>query len=316
MTLKPSPIFCLFGPTASGKTALALALCDRLPFDIISVDSAMVYRGMDIGTAKPDAATLAQVPHRLIDICEATAPYSAAQFCQDAQREIHAIQEAGRLPLLVGGTMLYFKALQQGLSALPQADKALRAELAQSLAEQGLEALYQQLATIDPDSAQRIGPTDPQRILRALEIYLTTGVPMSALLTRARQDHAAAAPFVNLALMPTDRTRLHDQIAARFQSMLTEGLVAEVQTFYDCPAVDADLPAMRAVGYRQVYAYLAGELSADVMTEQAIAATRQLAKRQMTWIRHWPQMESFDSADPQLLSAVLRCIAEKMPSNS
>ena len=280
------------GPTASGKTALAVSLVERFPLEIISVDSALVYRGMDIGTAKPDAATLARAPHHLLDIRDPTEAYSAAAFCDDARRLMADIVARGKVPLLVGGTMLYFRALLQGLDDLPRADAALRKALEAEAAARGWPALHAKLAKVDPATAARLAPNDSQRIGRALEIYRLTGTPMSALLDRAQ----SVLPYrvLQLALIPSDRAVLHQRIAARFDTMLAEGLVGEVETLRRIHALTPDLPAMRAVGYRQAWAYLDGEIDLREMREQGIAATRQLAKRQLTWLRSWPDAVELD----------------------
>ena len=300
--MMPNPIICLMGPTASGKTALALQLAKQLPVEIISVDSALVYRGMNKGTAKPTAAELAQVPHHLIDIRNPEEPYSAAEFAKDATLLVAEIQARGCIPLLVGGTMLYFKALQQGLAPLPSADLAVRAALEVDLATYGVEMLHQRLAAIDPESAARIHPHDPQRIQRALEVYQTTGQPLSALY--AQQEVLAVKEMVNIGLMPQERSLLHQRIAQRFQAMLDAGFLDEVQQLYKHTALNADLPAMRAVGYRQAWAYLQGEYDLASMQAKAVAATRQLAKRQMTWLRHWPAIQLFDCFAEDLVQQV------------
>jgi tRNA dimethylallyltransferase len=287
----------LAGPTASGKSGLALALASTWPIEIVSVDSALVYRGMDIGTAKPTPAERARVPHHVIDLLEPTEAFSAAGFVQAANRSIDEIRARGRVPLLVGGTMLYFKALIEGLDSLPAADAAVRADLAGQAAEQGWPALHAALARVDPHSAQRLSPNDAQRIQRALEVWQVTGQPLSALQRRktgtaavardaAASDTAAgdAGPFRLFALEPPSRAALHGQIAARFDRMLADGLVAEVQRLRERGDLHAGLPSMRCVGYRQVWQALdAGDLGN--LRERGIAATRQLAKRQMTWLR-------------------------------
>ena len=286
------PAIFLMGPTASGKTALAVSLVERFPLEIISVDSALVYRGMDIGTAKPDAATLARAPHHLLDIRDPTEAYSAAAFCDDARRLMADIVARGRVPLLVGGTMLYFRALLQGLDDLPRADAALRKALEAEAAARGWPALHAELAQVDPVTAARLAPNDSQRIGRALEIYRLTGTPMSTLLDRA----PSVLPYrvLQLALIPSDRAVLHQRIAARFDTMLAEGLIGEVETLRRTHALTPDLPAMRAVGYRQAWAYLDGEIDLRELREQGIAATRQLAKRQLTWLRSWPDAVELD----------------------
>jgi len=286
------PAIFLMGPTASGKTALAVSLVERFPLEIISVDSALVYRGMDIGTAKPDAATLARAPHHLLDIRDPTDAYSAAAFRDDALALMADIVARGRMPLLVGGTMLYFRALLQGLDDLPRADAALRKQLEAEAAVRGWPALHAELAGIDPVTAARLAPNDSQRIGRALEIFRLSGKPMSALLDRAQTD----LPYrvLQLALIPSDRAVLHQRIADRFDAMLAEGLLDEVKALRQAFALTPDLPAMRAVGYRQAWAHLDGEISLDELRETGIAATRQLAKRQLTWLRSWPDAVALD----------------------
>ncbi|MBK9426657.1 MAG: tRNA (adenosine(37)-N6)-dimethylallyltransferase MiaA [Gammaproteobacteria bacterium] len=278
------------GPTASGKTALALALRERAPVEIISVDSAQVYVGMDIGTAKPDAATLARAPHRLIDIRDPAIPYSAAEFVVDARREMAAITAADRIPLLVGGTMLYFHLLIEGMAKLPAANPELRAELAAAAARHGWPHLHAELARVDPETAAQLHPRHSQRIQRALEVYRATGQPLSRLLGAQREGQGIApiAADYNLtmvALLPPSRDLLHQRIAQRFETMLAAGLVAEVRALYERGDLNPDLPSIRAAGYRQVWAHLAGECDAATMAAQGIAATRQLAKRQLTWLR-------------------------------
>lgn len=284
------PAILLMGPTASGKTDLAIALRRHLPVELISVDSAMVYRGMDIGTAKPSAQELALAPHRLIDICDPREPYSAARFREDALREMAEITAAGRVPLLVGGTMLYFRALQYGLSNLPAADPVIRARLQQELEAKGLAALHRRLAEVDPLAAQRIHRNDPQRTLRALEVWEASGRPLSELQAAAGQ----AMPYraIKLVRSPASRTALHQRINQRFLVMLDQGFIEEVQRLTGTGGLRPDLPSMRSVGYRQLWSWLRGECSRDEMIERGQAATRQLAKRQMTWLRseqacHW-----------------------------
>ncbi len=306
MTDKP-PAILLKGPTASGKTALAVFLRQHLPVDIVSVDSALVYRGMDIGTAKPDAGLLARAPHRLIDICEPSETYSAARFRDDALREMAEITAAGRIPLLVGGTMLYFRALEQGLGPLPEAEPVLRQRLEQALREQGLTALHRQLRQVDPVSARRIHPNDPQRTLRALEVYHLTGRPMSAWL--AEQDVVEPVyRFIKLALVPAERRRLHDAIAGNVRRMLQEGLIEEVEGLLRQPGVHPGLPSMRSVGYRQVCQYLAGELRREGLEEAGIVATRRLAKRQLTWLRAETALQAFDAHADQVMQRALRWV--------
>lgn len=293
---RPPAVF-LMGPTASGKTALAVELAQRLPVQIISVDSALVYRGLDIGAAKPDAATLRRAPHRLIDILDPAEAYSAGQFRSDARREISAIQAAGQIPLLVGGTMLYFRALERGLAALPAADATVRARLAAIIAEQGSAALHRQLAQQDPAAAARIHPHDAQRIQRALEVCELTGRSLTELCHAA---HNESLPFriVKLIIAPSERSILHQRIAQRFQTMLEQGFVAEVQRLRSRGDLDLDKPALRAVGYRQVWRYLEGALDYSALIAQGVAATRQFAKRQLTWLRAETDAHWLDSAAP------------------
>ncbi len=277
-------VLFLMGPTASGKTALAVELVRRLPFEIISVDSAQVYREMDIGTAKPDVETRRIAPHRLVDIRDPAEAYSAGQFRADALREIAAIQAAGHIPLLVGGTMLYFRALERGLAELPTADPALRARLAAERAEQGGAALHARLARLDPAAAARIHPADSQRIQRALEVYELTGRSLTELCAVSRNE---SLPFriVKWIVAPANRQVLHERIKQRFQLMLAQGFVAEVERLRRRGDLNPDAPSMRAVGYRQVWAYLDGRLDETAMVERGIIATRQYAKRQLTWLR-------------------------------
>ncbi len=277
--------FFLMGPTAAGKTALAIELAMRLPIDIISVDSAMVYKGMDIGTGKPTASELASAPHKLIDICDPSSPYSAAQFCVDAKEAMQSAWDNNRIPFLVGGTMMYFKALLDGLSSLPSASSELRAELEKL----SVSDMYTQLENIDPLAAKRFNCNDKQRIQRALEINTITG--------KTLQENFAVQKNINdftvhsFAIMPDDRQELHKVIASRFLRMLDDGLVEEVSVLFNREDLNVNLPSIRAVGYRQVWNYLAGEINYETMSEQAIAATRQLAKRQYTWLRSWQNMQ-------------------------
>jgi tRNA dimethylallyltransferase len=279
---RPPAIF-LMGPTAAGKTALACALVERFPLDLISVDSALVYRGLDVGSAKPDAATLARFPHRLIDIRDPGQAYSAAEFRADALREMQAIGAAGRTPLLVGGTGLYFRALQYGLSTLPAADAALRVDIAQSAQAQGWPALHARLHELDATAAARIKPNDAQRIQRALEVITLTGKPLSALqgAAPARCEYRV----LKLALVPADRAALHARIATRMDAMFEQGFLDEVRGLRARGNLHPDLPSMRAVGYRQAWQHLDGQFDATQLHDRAIFATRQLAKRQLTWLR-------------------------------
>ncbi|MDE2248682.1 MAG: tRNA (adenosine(37)-N6)-dimethylallyltransferase MiaA [Xanthomonadaceae bacterium] len=297
---RPLAIF-LMGPTASGKTALACALSERFPLDLVSVDSALVYRGMDIGTAKPDPATLARHPHALVDIRDPGQPYSAADFRADALPVMQRIGAQGRVPLLVGGTGLYFRALQQGLSDLPEADPATRARLAAEAQQLGWPAMHARLASLDPPAAGRIGCNDMQRLQRALEVIELTGRPLSEL-----QRGGAATHFpwrvLKLALLPADRRVLHERIARRFDAMLEEGLLDEVRALRARGDLHADLPAIRAVGYRQAWEHLDGLTDAAGFRDRAIFATRQLAKRQITWLRGDVGARLFDPDRPALAS--------------
>jgi len=297
------------GPTASGKTTLAVELVKRYPLEIISVDSALVYRDMTIGTAKPGAELLAVAPHRLIDIRDPSVPYSAAEFREDALRVMAEITARGHIPLLVGGTFLYFRALQYGLSDMPAADRETRSRLEAEARRDGWEALHARLADIDPESAARIQPTDPQRIQRALEVYMLSGRPMSAF--HARQA-AMELPYrlLKMALIPGDRSLLHDRIEARFRQMLAEGLLEEVRKLYERGDLSAELPAIRAVGYRQVWCYLSGQLEYQAMVEQAIIATRQYAKRQLTWLRGESGLECFTAGEGDVLGRICQRVDE------
>ena len=297
------PAVALMGPTACGKTDFAIALAQRFPFELISVDSALVYRGMDIGTAKPGPEILATVPHRLIDVVDPAEAYSAARFRQDALRELEDILAAGKVPLLVGGTMLYFRALQHGLAALPAADPATRAQIAAEAQVRGWPALHARLREVDPDSAAGIHPNDPQRIQRALEVYAVSGCPMSVL-TRAQQRPHLPVRLLKLAVADRDRASLHRRIAARFERMLEQGFIEEVAGLRARSDLSAELPAMRAVGYRQVWAYLEGNLSYPEMVERGVIATRQLAKRQMTWLRAEPDLHWHEPLTNETLRAM------------
>lgn len=307
MNSLPLAIF-LMGPTASGKTRTALEIVDRFPCEIISVDSSQVYTGMDIGSAKPPREVLDRVPHRLVDIRDPSEAYSAAEFCQDARREMAQITGAGRIPLLTGGTMLYFRALQRGLSHLPSADPQLRRRILARAEREGWESLHEQVRRIDPATAARIHPNDRQRIQRALEIYEIEGKNWTQLCLEPRPP---VLPYrvVKLVMAPTDRALLHRRIEARFEQMLADGLVAEVARLYRRGDLSVDMPAMRAVGYRQVWNYLAGDSSYQQMNERAVTATRQFAKRQLTWLRAEGEAHWFDSASGDAGARILGHLA-------
>ena len=317
MTAPASPtVICLMGPTAAGKTDLALHLAEHLPCELISVDSALVYRGMDIGTAKPDAATLARYPHHLVDILDPAEAYSAARFRVDAQALITDILERGRIPLLVGGTMLYFKALAGGLAQMPSADPQVRQRIEAMAAAAGWEAVHGELAKVDPQAAQRIHPNDPQRIQRAYEVFLLTGVPLSEWHRRQALENAESSatgrPNMSyttryVAVAPRERHILHERIALRFQQMMEQGFLAEVEALHARGDLDVSMPSIRAVGYRQAWDYLEGRLSLEEMVERGVIATRQLAKRQFTWLRGWhEEIEWFDSLDPKRSDKLLK----------
>jgi tRNA dimethylallyltransferase len=302
---------CLAGPTASGKTAAALAVARAYPVEIISVDSALVYRGMDIGTAKPSAAELASVPHHLINIRDPLQAYSAAEFVQDAQNLIQDIAARNRLPLLVGGTMLYFKALFDGIDPMPPAQPALRATIEAEAQHKGWPAMHAELAQVDPVTAARLAPADSQRIQRALEVYRASGLPISHFHARSAAPAPSTVPLISLE--PLDRAWLHARIAQRFDAMLAAGFIDEVRALRARGDLHADLPSMRCVGYRQAWETLDGLWGMDSLRERGIAATRQLAKRQITWLRAMPQRQvvdgQADNATEQVLNAVERLIA-------
>jgi tRNA dimethylallyltransferase len=304
--VRPLAVF-LMGPTASGKTALACALAERFPFDLVSVDSALVYRGLDIGAAKPDAATQARHPHRLIDIRDAAQAYSAGEFRDDALREMARIAERGRIPLLVGGTGLYFRALQYGLSALPASDGGVRARLQRDAETRGLGVLHARLQSLDPVSAQRIRSTDTQRLLRALEVITLAGRPLSEM--QRGVDRRPPFRILKLALLPTDRVPLHARIARRFDAMLADGFLDELRGLAARGDLHPDLPAMRAVGYRQGLRHLAGEIDAATFRDEAIFATRQLAKRQITWLRSELDARALDPEAPDLCATAHSAVA-------
>ncbi len=297
----------LMGPTAVGKTALAIKLAQHLPVDLISVDSAMVYRGLDIGSGKPTKEELALAPHQLIDICDPAQPYSAAQFCVDAKLAMQNSWQQQRIPLLVGGTMLYFRALQFGLATLPPANPEIRAQISAQALQLGWPAMHAQLAQLDPITAQRLNVNDTQRISRALEINILTAQPLASFYQQQ--------PIVNLdyqlhsfALLPNDRAILHDVIEQRFDQMLSAGLVAEVELLYARLDLSPQLPALRSVGYRQVWSYLDQQIDFTTMRSQAIAATRQLAKRQLTWLRSWPGIINIENSKGMALDTIIQSV--------
>jgi tRNA dimethylallyltransferase len=301
------PVVLLMGPTASGKTGLAVALAARLPVEIVSVDSAQVYRGMDVGTAKPSPELRARIPHHLVDILDPLQPYSAARFRDDALRLIAEIRGRRHVPLLAGGTMLYFRALQSGLSDLPGADAALRARLAHEAQQHGWPALHARLGRLDPASAARLHPNDAQRIQRALEIVELGGGPVASQQAR-KAGGGVAGPVVKLALDPPERALLHQRIRARFAAMLEQGFLDEVRRLRARGDLHPDLPSMRAVGYRQLWAHLAGQCDLATAIERSVAATRQLAKRQLTWLRAETELTRLDPEAPDLAERALQRI--------
>lgn len=306
--MDPKVIF-LMGPTASGKTSLAIDLYKSIPSELISVDSALIYKGMDIGTAKPTAAELLDAPHHLIDILDPASAYSAADFRTDALRLIADIHSRGKTAILVGGTMLYFRTLLQGISPLPEADPEIRQQIEAEAAEHGWGYLHQQLADFDPVSAARIHPNDPQRVNRAVEVYRLTGKTLTEL--TEHKSEPFPYPVQQFAINPTDRSELHQRIAVRFRQMLDCGFADEVKTLMQRPDLHLDLPSMRCVGYRQMWLHLQGQLSEQEMIDQGIAATRQLAKRQLTWLRSWPELNWLKTEDKQAenLQAILTSLS-------
>jgi tRNA dimethylallyltransferase len=302
------PALFIMGPTASGKTALAIELVKRFPFEIISVDSALVYRDMDIGTAKPDTATLRVAPHRLIDILDPSETYSAARFCSDARAAIEQILSNERIPLLVGGTMLYYRALQLGLSDLPPANPQVRARLEEELVEHGLATLYARLVKVDPLAVARIHPNDYQRIQRALEVYELTGRTMTELCDHRRNE--MFMQVVKLIIAPQDRQCLHQRIERRFKMMLEQGFVTEVASLRARSDLSLDKPSMRAVGYRQVWQYLEGLTSFNRMVQTSVEATRQFAKRQLTWLRTEPKAVWLDSCTTSLVDQTINYLSK------
>ena len=313
MSLKQPKVIFLLGPTASGKTALAMHLADRFPVEIVSVDSAQVYRDMNIGTAKPDAKALRKYPHHLIDLIDPTEAYSAARFRTDATQAISHIHARGNTPLLVGGTMLYARALLDGLSRLPGADPDVRAALEARARQIGWSAMHAELARIDPPTAARLKPTDSQRVQRALEVFQLTGSPISALQTRATDAHDFTHASLKVGLMAGQRSVLHERIAARFDAMLAAGLIDEVTALRAAYPLTADMPSMRCVGYRQSWEFLDGDMhdrDKKALREKGIVATRQLAKRQLTWLRSMNDIELFDCLRPDLAAIVVGRVAE------
>ncbi len=308
MSTSLPPAIFLMGPTASGKTALALELVKRHNCEIISVDSALIYRDMDIGTAKPDAAMQAEAPHRLIDLIDPAESYSAADFREDALREMAEITASGKVPLLVGGTMMYFKFLRDGSADLPKSDETIRQQLLDEGRELGWPAMHQRLAEVDPESARRLKPMDSQRIQRALEVYLISG---KTLTQHWAEQHTEPLPYhvVNLAVCPAERSRLHERIAQRFRIMLSDGFMEEVKALRARGDLHIDLPSVRCVGYRQAWEHLDGQYGYDEMVERGIIATRQLAKRQITWLRSWPDLHWLDTDDPDIVRNTLKILS-------
>ncbi|MGR2740293.1 tRNA (adenosine(37)-N6)-dimethylallyltransferase MiaA [Billgrantia sp. Q4P2] len=299
----------LMGPTAAGKTDLAIALHERLDCELVSMDSAMVYRGMDIGSAKPSPQELSRAPHRLIDIRDPAEPYSAADFREDARREMRRITAAGRTPLLVGGTMMYAKRLLEGVANLPAADPAIRAELTREAERSGLAGLHAELARVDPDSARRIHPNDPQRLMRALEVYRASGMTLTELWRRQRPE-TFPWKVLSIGFTPFDRRVLHERIAARFEVMLDAGFIAEVEALKARGDLHLGLPSMKSVGYRQAWEYLDGVGDLEHLRQRTIVATRQLAKRQLTWLRSWTALHWVDSQGQDALDDVLNFVRE------
>lgn len=316
MTGPLPPVVCLMGPTASGKTELAMSLADHYPCELVSVDSALVYRGMDIGTAKPDRSTLLRYPHHLVDILDPAESYSAARFRVDVLELIGDIVARGRIPLLVGGTMLYFRALAEGLASMPAADSRVRQDIELIAASEGWEGVHARLAAVDPEAAQRIHPNDPQRLQRAFEVYMLTGISLSEWHHRQSIEKAESKDSGNaflpytmhyMSIAPLERHVLHERIASRFQAMMHQGFLEEVESLHARTDLNPALPSVRAVGYRQLWDYFDGKLSLDEGVERGIIATRQLAKRQMTWLRGWKaEIDWFDSLDPNRFDQALK----------
>lgn len=301
------PVIFLMGPTAAGKTALAISLCEYLNTEVISVDSALVYKNMDIGTAKPDAEELSRAPHHLIDILDPSEAYSVADFRRDAIKKIDEFHQQGKVPILVGGTMLYFKALIDGLSPLPEADSKIRAVLEAEAEQYGWPHLYQELVKIDPQAAQKISENDSQRINRALEVYRITGKTMTEL--QKQKQPVLPYTFHQFAIAPQERSELHKRIEQRFKIMIEQGFENEVSALYQRKDLQPNMPSIRCVGYRQMWDYLAGEIDHDEMVFRGIAATRQLAKRQLTWLRSWPNLTWLTTGDEENLHHVVSSLS-------
>ena len=305
------PAIFLMGPTASGKTDLAIALTEALPCEIISVDSALIYKGMDIGSAKPEPEVLEKTPHKLVNILDPAESYSAADFRADALRLMAEITARGKIPLLVGGTMMYFKVLRDGIATLPSADESIRQKLLQQAEEDGWEILHQRLVEVDPEASQRIKPTDTQRLQRALEVYELTGKPLSQW-HREQEDSRLPYHVINLAVSPENRAVLHERIALRFKLMLEAGFMDEARQLFERGDLDISMPSVRCVGYRQAWSYLNGEYSYAEMIEKGIIATRQLAKRQLTWLRSWPDVHWLDTLSNDLSGDALKVIKQAL----
>jgi len=312
LTTSASPLVCIAGPTASGKSAAAMALAARVPIELVSVDSAQVYRGMDVGTAKPSRAERAQVSHHLIDLIDASESYSAARFVADAEAAIADIRARGRIPVLVGGTMLYFKALRDGLDDMPSTDPAVRAAIDEEAAHEGWAAMHRKLAAVDPATAQRLAPQDAQRISRALEVWRGSGTTLSSL-HGVRAGDRPSSDLIMLSLEPSDRSALHARIERRFDAMLDTGLIDEVEALFARGDLDPRMPSIRCVGYRQVWAHLEGRTAYATMREQGIAATRQLAKRQITWLRSMPDRVVIDALADDAVEQVIDVALRAMP---
>lgn len=311
--MKPA-VFCLMGPTAIGKTDLACLLSDEFPFELVNVDSSLVYKELNIGAAKPHQAQLERYPHHLVNICDLQTVYSVAQFCEDAQRICHEILARNRYPLLVGGTMMYYHAFQHGLAKLPEASEAIREKVRAHVAQRGWQAMHEELAIFDPLSAKRIHPHDQQRLMRAFEIYWQSGQPWSSLLQES--DVHQPFDFHHLALFPEPRSWLHERIALRFKQMLEQGFLEEVQSILKKPNLNLEHPALRSVGYRQAIMYLQGEMDATLWQDKTIIATRQLAKRQMTWIRSFEHRMDFFQPNANIFKEIVACIQKILDNHS